>query len=90
MNSFLEGRQNIARQNAPINRAIGPLPSLGVPQPQEDSSVARLPDPPQAPAPAPARVLHEKKIETVELDGIVQKILITCGCGERIEVHCGY
>lgn len=90
MNSFLQGREAVSRQNSvQIARPSGLLPSFGAPQ--EDSSVVRLPETRNsaAQAAAPAHQ-HEKKVETVEVDGVVQKIIITCGCGERIEVHCGY
>lgn len=30
------------------------------------------------------------KIETVDVDGVVQKIKVFCRCGEIIEIDCGY
>lgn len=84
MKSFLEGRPSVSRQGLPASRVSSHLPSFG--QPATDSTAPVLAG--YAPAPKPAH--GEKKIETVVVDGIVQKIIVTCGCGERIEVHCGY
>jgi hypothetical protein len=82
MKSFLEGRQVVSRSGLPVSRASSQLPSLGV-----DAAGAAAP---AGTSPTPKHVHGEKKIETVEVDGIVQKIIVTCGCGEKIEVHCGY
>jgi hypothetical protein len=82
MKSFLEGRQIVSRSGSPVSRASSQLPSLGA-----DATGA---DAPTGTSPAPKHVHGEKKIETVEIDGIVQKIIVTCSCGEKIEVHCGY
>jgi len=84
MKSFLEGRQAVSRQGLPADRAGSQLPSLG--QPASDSTVPIL----TGYSKVPQRAHGEKKIETVEVDGVVQKIIVTCGCGEKIEVHCGY
>lgn len=84
MTNFLEGRQVVSRSGASTSRATGHLPSLGSAAPT--AGVPAL----MAPAPAAPREQHEKKIETVERDGVIQCIIVTCGCGERIEVHCGY
>ncbi len=84
MKSFLEGRQVVSRNGGLVDRAISQLPSFG--QPQEDSTVPML----VGYSPEPQREHGEKTIETVEVDGVIQKIIVTCGCGEKIEVHCGY
>jgi hypothetical protein len=84
MTSFLEGREAVSRSGSPVSRSDSFLPSLG--RPPEDSTVPKL----TPSLPAPKREHAEKKIETVEVDGVVQKIIVTCGCGERIEIHCGY
>ena len=84
MKSFLEGRTVIARNGSPVERVDSQLPSLG------RASMEPLLPALAAGAAAPKREHAEKKIETVEVGGVVQTIVITCGCGERIEVHCGY
>jgi hypothetical protein len=84
MKSFLEGRQVVSRDGSPSTRLEGQLPSFD--RPAEDSTVARLPQT----SPAARHDHSDKKIETVEVDGVVQKIIVICGCGEKIEVHCGY
>ncbi len=84
MKSFLEGRQAVARQGGLANLTDSRFPSFG-----------ERPADPNTPAltghsPAPQREHGERKIETVEVAGVIQKIIVTCSCGERIEVHCGY
>lgn len=84
MKSFLEGRTVLAREAIPTERAGSQLPRFG------PSSVS-----PGAPVhvshAAPVKREHaEKTIEAVEVDGVVEKIIVTCACGERIEVFCGY
>jgi hypothetical protein len=86
MKSFLEGRPAVSRNGSPLNRGDSQLPSFD--RGAMDAPV--LARAAAASSPAPAREHGEKKIETVEAGGVVQKIIITCGCGERIEVHCGY
>jgi hypothetical protein len=85
MKSFLEGRPIVARNGSAVSRPDSQLPNFG-----------RLAGDTMATAPllgsakAPSRDHTEKKVESVMVDGVVQKIIVTCGCGERIEVHCGY
>jgi hypothetical protein len=31
-----------------------------------------------------------QKVQTVEEDGVVKKIIVTCSCGEVTEIHCDY
>jgi hypothetical protein len=33
---------------------------------------------------------HEKKVETVEEEGVVKKIVVRCSCGEVTEIDCRY
>jgi hypothetical protein len=33
---------------------------------------------------------HQHKVEAVEEDGVVNRIKVTCTCGEVIEIDCGY
>ncbi len=33
---------------------------------------------------------HEKKVETVEEEGVVKKIVVRCSCGEVMEIDCRY
>jgi hypothetical protein len=89
MKSFLEGRQVVSRNEEPAERAGSSMPSFG-----QAPGEAIVPKPASAAVAdhrAPKSAPHgEKKIETVEVDGVVQKIIVTCSCGETIEVHCGY
>ena len=32
----------------------------------------------------------EPKVEVISQDGVVKKILITCTCGQKIELQCNY
>jgi hypothetical protein len=84
MKSFLEGRPVVSRSGLPADRGNSQLPSLGQPAGAMSASA------PVGVSSAAKRAHGEKKIETVEVDGVVQKIIVTCSCGEKIEVHCGY
>ncbi len=84
MKSFLEGRQVVARNGSPADRSSSQLPNFR--QAPTDSRVVVL----AGHSAAPSAEHGEKKIETVEVEGVIQKIIVTCGCGETIEVHCGY
>ena len=84
MKSFLEGRPIVSRNGSAVTRTDSQLPSLN--RPGVEPSMPLL----AGAAPVDRREHAQKKIETVEVDGVVQKIVVTCGCGERIEVHCGY
>jgi hypothetical protein len=84
MKSFLEGRPVVSRGGSPAESSTSQLPSFGSSSP--DSTLATLP----AYSATRDRAHAEKKIETVAVDGVIQKIVVTCGCGEKIEVHCGY
>ena len=86
MKSFLEGRTAVTRNGSPVNRGDSQLPNFG-----RGATEARVPTRAASGSPPePDREHGDKKIETVEVGGVVQKIIVTCGCGERIEVHCGY
>jgi|GEM_PF-1673453 hypothetical protein len=37
-----------------------------------------------------AKIHQNIKVETVDVDGVVQKIRVFCCCGEIIEIDCGY
>ena len=32
----------------------------------------------------------EPRVEVISQDGVVKKILITCSCGQKIELQCNY
>jgi len=85
MKSFLEGRPQVSRHESPLNRGGSQLPAFGA-----GSPVAPHVSAPASPESAARREVCEKKVETVTQAGVVQKIIVTCSCGERIEVHCGY
>lgn len=84
MNSFLEGRPVVSRAGLPALGQGSRLPDFGNPR-----SVAEVGNIPRNVSPS-SDGHGEKKIETVTVDGVVQKIVITCTCGEEIEVFCGY
>jgi len=85
MKSFLEGRPIVSRTGLPEGRPSSQLPNLDSRTSTDSTAAAATADGQVA-----KREHREKKIETVTLDGVIQKIIVTCGCGERIEVHCGY
>ena len=85
MKSFLEGRPQVSRREAPLSRGGSQLPAFGAGSPV----ASHAPIPISADS-AARRDPCEKKVETVTQAGVVQTIIVTCSCGERIEVHCGY
>lgn len=96
MKSFLEGRPSVDRKTTPMTVSAArtnQFPDLQIP-PLEAASRMLVPSSGESEvelAPEPVAEVHrDKKIETVAADGVIQKIVITCGCGEVIEVHCGY
>ncbi|MGC3991881.1 MAG: hypothetical protein QM796_19740 [Chthoniobacteraceae bacterium] len=61
------------------------------PEPLPAAAFASRPPAMAAPAFAAAPHAHrDAHVETVEANGVIQKIIVVCGCGERIEVHCAY
>lgn len=85
MKSFLEGRPIVSRNGSTVGRADSQLPDFGRPAGDAMGTPAL-----SGSARTPKRDHTEKRVESVMVDGVVQKIIVTCGCGERIEVHCGY
>ena len=90
MKSFLEGRAAVAkeggatiRQASAVNHAL-PTFARGTKEPESAIEHRDTPLPVQSVRHGPV------KIETLEEQGIVRSIVVTCSCGERIEVHCGY
>jgi hypothetical protein len=89
MKSFLEGRATVAKEGAaPIRSA--PTVNYGLPtfaKAGKDSERAiESVEPPPSQTPRHSQV----KVEAVEEQGVVRSIIVTCSCGEQIEVHCGY
>ncbi len=82
MESFLKGREKVGKAKLPREKAGG-LAGLG--------GAAEQARPPAAPAAGhrPGNP-HEPKVELVAEDGVVSKIVVTCTCGQRIELMCEY
>ena len=91
MENFLSARPSIAKLSVPpkttanlfaslanrtIHRATSPAPAVEHP-------VAQL-----AAEPSPHQ--HEARVELVRENGAVQRIVVVCQCGERIELDCVY
>jgi hypothetical protein len=86
MTSFLQGRQVVSRTGVILETPASQLPGLG-----DESNKPELKACDQAaPNPGASPSHGEKSVEAVTVDGVVQKIIVTCSCGEKIEVHCGY
>jgi hypothetical protein len=88
MKSFLEGRAAVAKEGAATKRSAPAvnyvLPTLAREGRPSEVAVESVPPPPQTPR------HNQVKVEAVEEQGVVRSIIVTCSCGERIEVHCGY
>lgn len=90
MKSFLEGRAVIAKEPsaAPSRSSIvnNVLPSLGRP-----AAEAELPAALRGAEAGLGQSRHgQAKVEAIEEQGVIRRIIVTCFCGERVEVHCGY
>ncbi|OAM88639.1 hypothetical protein OH491_10965 [Termitidicoccus mucosus] len=48
------------------------------------------PEPPPAPAAEKCAASAKAKVECVREDGRVTRILVTCACGEKVEIDCVY
>lgn len=74
---------------APSNTAPGFAPfRAGTPTPTGDAPLSPTPLPPAAPS-SPA--CHEPPKISLEREGeMIKQIRIQCGCGELIELECGY
>jgi hypothetical protein len=91
MQSYLEAAPNLNSEPAPVRPAapaMSVLPVFGsVPQPAATGGGGNVVAMPSATA---SSFRCEPRVEAIEANGMIQKIVVTCGCGERIEVHCGY
>ncbi len=78
MKSFLQGKKSL-----PI-AALRPPPGLAAPPPSA-ASAART-----ALASAAGATAPEPHVEVVKEGDKVVRLVVTCSCGERIEVECLY
>ena len=88
MNSFLENRPVAVRTDGKYTPP--PKTEAGfhafIPQ---DAPAAAKPAP--APmAPPPAEMDNPPRVELVQNDGKVERIIVTCSCCNRIELQCKY
>jgi hypothetical protein len=76
MNSFLQGKKilNAASLNRPATAVLPHVPSAC--------------RPPGAPAAAAGSAVPH--VEVVKEGDKVVRLIVTCGCGERVEVECLY
>lgn len=70
-----------------IVASAAPAPSA---QPPTPDFPAAPPAVAVAPTVAVAPHAHKVSVEVVRVDGAVQGIIVTCRCGERIELDCVY
>jgi len=91
MQSYLDSTPAIALDEPAPARMITPAASVLPVFGGGASAAAPTRSAMAAPAFAPAPHIHrDATVETVEANGVIQKIIVICGCGERIEVHCAY
>jgi hypothetical protein len=89
MKSFLEGRPTAVKEGGATIRTPA-LSNHGLPIFKQAIREPATPVESAAPA-SPHNSSHgQVKVEAIEEQGIVRSIVVTCACGERIEVHCGY
>lgn len=60
----------------------GGLPGDPVPGPEQDPQLEV--------SPTDETSKKQPRVEVEEIDGVVQKIIVTCSCGDRIELICEY
>ncbi len=100
MESFLAGRATVAKMPSTGDRTVpsGDGFSPMFEKRQEPVAVApaavpaasAIPAKTISPAPEPTAHAHNVSVEVVRVDGAVQGIVVTCKCGERIELDCIY
>ena len=90
MENFLSARPSIAKLSVPPKTTANLFASLASraahhthPGPAVEHLSAR-------PAVEPPSHSHEPQIELVRENGAVQRIVVVCKCGERIELDCVY
>lgn len=102
MESFLAGRATVAKLPTSGDRASssggGGFSPMFEPKVEPATPAAVVvsapasatPAKPFSPAPEPVAHTHQVSVEVVRVDGAVQGIVVTCKCGERIELDCVY
>lgn len=76
MNSFLQGKKTLS---------IAPLKPMAAPAIR---AAAALPGSSHSPAMASAH--GQPKVEVVKEGDKVVRLIVICGCGERVEIECLY
>lgn len=79
------GEEQAAKKQAATKQAGSRFEPLPVAMKRVQRTAAQ-----KATAPAKDEARHEKSVETVEEDGIITKIIVTCSCGEVTEIECEY
>ncbi len=90
MENFLSARPSIAKLSVPPKTTANLFASLAS-RTVHRAHLAPPVEPPAAQPPAehlPHQ--HETQIELVRENGAVQRIVVVCKCGERIELDCVY
>ena len=106
MESFLAGRPTVAKlpsgggkpasagegfsplcAHRPARGGVARAPAVSGGGPEAPGAMLPKAAPP---APEPAAHTHKVSVEVVRVDGAVQGIVVTCKCGERIELDCVY
>ncbi len=93
MENFLASRPSIAKLSVPPKSTanlFSALANRSVPRPSASPKLERLESPSTQPAVEHLPPSHEAQVELVREDGVVQRIVVVCKCGDRIELDCVY
>ena len=90
MENFLASRPNIAKPGIQPKTTANLFASLAnrtTVRPAHAPAMEKLPLPDASETPSHG---HEPQIELVRENGAVQRIVVVCKCGERVELDCVY
>lgn len=90
MENFLSARPSIAKLGVPPKTTANLFASLANRTVQRTGAAPAVEHPAAQLAVAPPPHAHAAQVELVRENGAVQRIVVVCTCGERLELDCVY
>ncbi len=90
MENFLPAQPSIAKLSVPPKTTANLFASLANRTAHRASPSPKMEHPTVQPAVERLPHPHEAQVELVRDHGVVQRIVVVCKCGERIELDCVY